>query len=204
MGSSDVYRELIQSLNVSNIIFTHEVLDKSQYLDFIDSFDCFINIAKGEGFSLCPREALALRIPCIISRNSAQITICDTGLVREVPSLIPEPATYWGLFGKNKIMGNFYTCDKEDVKAAMFDVYGNYSFYQQKAEAGPQWVSQYSWGNLKNKCLNLIKPKNVCLGNKNIITDEYLMTDSPKLYKKYKKAFRAEFSKRNVIFTKSK
>lgn len=187
-GSSGYYRELIESLGVSNVIFTHEVLNKEQYVEFMDSFDCFINISKGEGFSLCPREALALGIPCVLTGNSSQITICDSGLVRAVPSTILEPTNYWGMFGGQQV-GFFSTCDKEDVKVALRDVYANYSLYLDKAEAGPEWVSQYRWPNLRKKYLSLIKPKKIRRGDFNVITDDYLMTNSPTLYKKYIKAF---------------
>lgn len=184
-GSSQFYEDLIQSLGVSNILFTHDILNKEQYIEFIDSFDCFINIAKGEGFSLCPREALSLGIPCVLTSNSSQITICNSGLVRAVPSNILEPTNYCGLFG-GKQVGFFSTCLKEDVRAALRDVYANYSLYLNKAEAGPGWASQYRWPNLKKKYLNLIKPKKVYFGDSNVITNNYLMTNSQKLYKKYK------------------
>jgi glycosyltransferase involved in cell wall biosynthesis len=190
-GSAAFYEELIESLGVSNIIFTHDVLNKEQYVEFLDSFDCFINIAKGEGFSLCPREALALGIPCVLTSNSSQITICNSGLVRAVPSNILEPTNYWGMFGGQQV-GCFSTCYKEDVKAALRDVYTNYSVYLDKAKAGPEWASQYHWSNLKKKYLNLIKPKKIVHGEFNLITDDYLMTNSVKLYKKYKKAFKSK------------
>ncbi|MBA3815676.1 MAG: glycosyltransferase, partial [Parachlamydiaceae bacterium] len=183
-GNSNMYKELIKTLGVSNIIFTHKVLDKKNYIKFIDSFDCFINISKGEGFSLCPREALALGIPCVLTENSSQITICNSGLVRAVPSTILEPTDYWGLFGGQQV-GFFSNCTKEDVKIALRDVYTNYSSYLNKAKAGPKWTSQYRWINLKKKYLNLIKPKKVYLGDSNVITDEYLMTNSTNLYEKY-------------------
>lgn len=194
-GLSEVYKNLIESLGVNNIHFTHEVLNKEKYLDFMNSFDCFINISKGEGFSLCPREAMALGIPCILSRNSAQITLCDTGFVRVVPSLIPEPANYGDLFDYNTI-GNFFTCTKEDVKVALRDVYNHYQYYQNSAEVARVWVAQYEWVNLKKKYLSLIKPSRVILGEQNIITDDFLMTNSKKLCLKYKKAFK-KHKKRN-------
>jgi hypothetical protein len=36
------------------------------------------------------------------------------------------------------------------------------------------------------KYRNLVKPRSVILGNRNEITDDYLMTDSPALFNKYK------------------
>jgi len=48
----------------------------------------------GEGFSITPREALACGKPCILTNNTAQISICNTGAVRVVPSKILVPAFY--------------------------------------------------------------------------------------------------------------
>lgn len=195
-GNVKFYTELIKSLGVNNIHFTHQVLDHDDYIEFLDSFDCFINLSKGEGFSLCPREALALGIPCILTNNSAQTTICKTGFVRAVPSEISEPADYCGLFG-DRTIGNYFTASKEDVREALRDVYSNFDFYQKKAKEGSRWVKRYHWKKLKSRYMNLIKPKSVLLGHENKITDKYMMTTSPTLYKKYQKLFFARKNKRN-------
>ena len=50
-------------------------------------------------------------------------------------------------------------------------------------------VSQYSWNNLKYRYLNLVKPKKIILGDKNEVTDDYFMTNSKKLYRKYLRTF---------------
>ncbi len=190
-GMVEQCEALIELLGVSNIEFTHDVLTKSQYIEFLDSFDCFVNLSKGEGFSLCPREALALSIPCILTRNTAQITVCKSGLVKVVPSRILEPANdsplYNTLMGQQDI-GYMFNCSKDDAKAALREVYENYAYYQQKAKAGPNWVSQYHWKALKPKYLSLIKPKKIVLDKKNVIANDGLMTDSPSLYRKYKEA----------------
>lgn len=192
LNSRDTYgtfkegQNLIKSLGVSNIIWTHEVLEHAKYIDFIDSLDCYVNISKGEGFSICPREALALGMPCILTDNTAQKTICNSGLVKTVSSPIMEPALYGQVFNHQQV-GFFANCTLDDVKAALRDVYTHYDSYLHTAQAGPQWVKQYRWENLKKKYLNLIKPTIVLLGKDNKITDEYLMTNSKKLQKKYQK-----------------
>ena len=140
-------------------------------------------------FPIGPREALALGIPCILSNNSAQKTICRSGLIRSVPSDIPAPpptdCDWAGAFG-NEALGFYSDCSLEDVKNALRDVYNYYDIYLKQAKNGPEWVSQYSLQRIKNKYLNLIKPTCVILGNKNEITDDCLMTNSEKLYNKYK------------------
>lgn len=180
------WNELIQKYNSSNIYFNIGILDNSQYIENMASLDCYVNISKGEGFSVGPREALALGIPCILSNNSAQKTICRTGFVRSVLSEIPEPPSfeYTSCFG-NENIGTFSNCRLEDVKDALRDVYNYYNIYLKQAKMGSEWASQFSLQRLKAKYLNLIKPKLVILGNKNEITDDYLLTSSEKLYNKY-------------------
>jgi glycosyltransferase involved in cell wall biosynthesis len=177
-------QKLISSLKVKNVFLTQKNFDNLSYLSFVNEFDCYINLSKGEGFSLCPREALALGIPCILTNNSAQMTICDSGFVRAVPSDIYEPADYDGIFG-DQDLGFYRNCTIEDARSALRDVYNNYAYYLNLATQAREWVKQYRWKDLKPRYINLIKPKQVIFGDKNIITDEYLMTNSSKLYQKY-------------------
>jgi glycosyltransferase involved in cell wall biosynthesis len=182
-GMTGTVQKFIQSLGISNIRFTHRRLNKQSYLEFMSSFDCYVNIAKGEGFSIGPREALALEIPCILSDNTAQTSICKTGLVRAVPSLIEEPAFY-KIFG-NRPIGTYFNCQLEDVKMALRDVYNHYPLYQDKAKKGPEWVKSFRWNSLKSRYLNLIKPTTVLLGDVNEVTETYLMTNSVVLFRRY-------------------
>ena len=91
---SGSWEKLIQSYDCNNIFLSVGIMDNVQYIKNMASYDCYVNISKGEGFSIGPREALALGIPCILSNNSAQKTICHSGLVRSVPSNIPAPPPY--------------------------------------------------------------------------------------------------------------
>lgn len=182
-GERQKCQELIGSLNAKNIIFTSNVLNKQHYADLMGSFHCFVNISKGEGFSLCPREALTLGIPCILSSQTAQKTLCETGFVRAVPCPVEQPA-FETIYGQEQL-GHFYSCHIEDVRVALRDVYTHYSEYLEKAAKGKEWVRRYSWESLKNRYLNLIRPKSLLLGDQNSITEEYLMTNSSAFYEKY-------------------
>ena len=82
-------------------------------------------------------------------------------------------------------MGYVANCDKEDVKKAFLEMYANYDSYKGRAMEGRFWAKQYQWKTFKKRYLNIIKPKKVILGDRNIITDDYLMTDSKKLFQLY-------------------
>lgn len=177
-----IREELLKS-GVQNVHFTKLPLDSAAYLNFFKSLDCYVSLSRAEGFSIQPREAMALGIPAIVTDNTAQSTICKSGFVCSVASNILEPAVYtgWGTFGKR------FDCTIDDVASAFLDMFENYETYLAKTAEAREWVQKYEFKNLKKIYLNLIKPKNVILGDENKITEEYLMTTSQSLYDKYKK-----------------
>lgn len=176
-------KEEIAGLELQNVHFTALPLDNKAYLKFFKTLDCYVSLSKGEGFSIQPREAMALGIPAIVTDNTAQSTICRSGFVRAVVSETPEPATYnWG-----STYGKRFNCTLEDVAEAFLDIHENYNKYLKNAKEARAWASQYEYPKLKGLYLNLVKPKKIILGEENKITEEYLMTTSQSLYNKYKK-----------------
>ncbi len=155
LGNVEPFKELVRNLNISNVVFSTDALTQDKYIELMKSFDCYVNLSKGEGFSCCPREALALGIPCILSNNTAQKIICESGFVRSVSSKIKEPAVYGIEYYDSHDMGSHFNCDLADVKAALRDVYTNYERYFELASLGRKWVAQYSWQKLKLKYFKL-------------------------------------------------
>ncbi len=184
-GSEKIFEKLkalVKKLKVANVYITNDALPWNEYIEMMSSMDCYVNISQGEGFSITPRESLALGIPTIVTNNTAQKTICATNFVRSVPSNIQVPAFRRA---SNEQVGYQFNCRLEDVQAALRDVYKNYQNYLAKAHEGREWVKQYRWPDLRKKYLNLIKPKIIKLGKVNEVTDEYFMTNSKALYQKY-------------------
>ncbi len=176
--------EYINNNNIKNVNYAVKKLSPDLYIEALQKTDCFVYPSKGEGFSVQPREGMALGIPTIVTNNTAQKTICNSGLVECVESNIKKAAFYelWGEI----IIGNNFDCTVEDLANAMLKVYQNYDHYLEKSEAARAWATSYTYENLKEKYLNMIKPKKILLRDKNEITNDYLMTNSKELYEKYK------------------
>jgi glycosyltransferase involved in cell wall biosynthesis len=192
-GSGKIYdnlKQLIKQHKLSNVHLTNDALPWKDYIELMSSFDCYINISQGEGFSITPREALALGIPAIVTNNTAQKTICASHLVRAVPCPIKVPRKRRK---GDSTPGFQFNCTQKAVQNALTDVYNNYDSFLAKAHKGRAWVEQYRWPSLQKKYLNLVKPKNLKWGKNNIVTDDYLMTNSKKLYTKYQ-----SLSKQNI------
>ena len=174
-------KDEVRRRGLTNVILDTVAVSDEVYRKRFLGVDCYVNIATGEGFSIPPREAMALGIPTIVTDNTGQHTICKSDLVRVVPSniAIPPLYTFAGDFG------NQYQCTVQDVVAALRDVYDHYDTYLSNAPQARWWASQYQYQRLAPQYMALIKPKKVILGDENKILDDGVMTTSSTLVQKY-------------------
>lgn len=186
-GDEEAEKALVEEIvksNCSNIIYTELTFRRDAYLKVFKGIDCYVSLSKGEGFSIQPREAMALGIPVIVTNNTGQSTICKTGLVKVVESPLAEPARY---FGRPYKAGYRFNCTLDDAVAALLDVYQNYDKYLKNGSEARKWVSFYSYSNdyLKKLYKTLVSPKEIVLGNENKLEPDRLTVDSQELYEKY-------------------
>lgn len=174
--------ETFRKLNCSNIELDSRPLTQEEYFQWFSSLDAYVFPSQGEGFSITPREALALGIPCLLSTNSVHHTLFQSGFFISLKSEIKVPAKY-EVFGNQEI-GFFYDCSVEDLAAGMREIYDNYQQLLERAQSGREWVRQYLWPELKPYYLSLFKPQEIRTGE-NKIEKEYLQIKSPKLLQKY-------------------
>lgn len=183
-GMRESLQQEIGRLGLFNVTITSGPLPQKDYIQAFQSIDCYMNLSKGEGFSIQPREAMALGIPVIVSDNTSQHTIAESQLVKAVPAKIKEPAYYPHI---KQFCGSFYLFHIDEAADAMRDVYLHYEKYLAKGQEARNWAAQYDFAQLKKYYQNLIKPKQILFGDKNEITEEYLMTSSFPLFEKYRK-----------------
>jgi glycosyltransferase involved in cell wall biosynthesis len=181
-GTLGALRAHLKKLNVNNIHLSVGSLPWRDYVQFMNHIDCYVLLSRGEGFSITVREAMALGLPCIISDNTAHHTICQTGLVYPVPAPLRQPS-------KREFyqvdVGDNFGCRLKDARQALRYVYDHYPEQLQRAAERRAWVTQYTKQRLAPLYNNLVRPKQIILGDKNSITPYYLMTNSQKLYQKY-------------------
>jgi glycosyltransferase involved in cell wall biosynthesis len=168
---------------IKNIEIINQQLSENEYQKFMSDLNCYVTVSKGEGFSIGPREAMAVGIPTIVTNNTAQKTICDSGCVLPVKSEIKEKAHY-EIFRSH--VGHYYDCEVVDIRMALREVYDNYELYCKKAEVGVQWAEQYKFENLKKRFQTLVRPDKIMLGDEDKIEDGVIVTSSESLYAKYK------------------
>jgi len=185
---SPAYKEKIQKYldenQISNVVLTQECLSKKSYLHFLSNIDCYVSISHGEGFSIQPREAMALGIPTIVSNNTAQTTIAKSNLALSVDTPILLPAIYnWN---QEESYGNWSTCTEKDLADSLKEMTNNYSSYLKAQAQARAWAAQYDFSHLKPRYKTLLKPTKVELGDQNLILSDKIITTSPTLVEKFR------------------
>jgi glycosyltransferase involved in cell wall biosynthesis len=181
-GEDGLRQELVNYIeehNLENVEILCSLLNSTAYTLYLSSLDSYVVISKAEGYSITPREAMAMGIPCIVSDNTGHIPLCQSGLVKAVKSdiLTPQPVNADG--------AAVFDSRIEDVRQALREMYENYDAYLKKAKEGRTWVQRYSFSELKPLYLSLVKPDRVVLGTENKLEPGCLTTTSENLYKKY-------------------
>ena len=176
-----------KSLNCNNIELLTSPLSIKDYNQFMEDIDCYVFPSSGEGYSITPRETLALGKPCIVANNTAQTTICNSGFVIPLPATKKVQAIY-EIFG-TKPIGNYFDCNVDDLSKLMKEVANNYDKYLKIAQGGREWVKQALWSELKPTYLNLFKPTNIVFGETNLVSPTMFQTNNKPLFDKLKAIF---------------
>lgn len=180
---SEQLHKQIKDLGVNNIILTNHPYKNTEYRENFHKIDCYVSISQSEGFSIQPREAMALGIPCIVSDNTAQSTICKSGLVKTISCPTKEIAYYEHF---KDIFGFRYQVDFSATVSALKEMYLHYDQHLLHSEDLRKWASQYDYDRLKPLYHTLIKPKKILLEDHNSLENDILITNSKELYIKYK------------------
>jgi glycosyltransferase involved in cell wall biosynthesis len=185
-------QDFLRQSGVSNVFLTTNKLSRKDFIDMLKNSDCYISLSKGEGFSIIPREAMALGIPVIVTDNTGQSTIARSGWVKPVSSPIQVPAKYY-LSKKVLIEGVNYDFHIQDAVQAMQDVFNHHQKYLSVNADARAWAMKYAYTNkdLQDFYVRLFfDPKKCVLGHNDAIHKDYLEFDqnnaaSVNLYHKY-------------------
>ncbi len=182
----------ISKNKIKNIEFTQNCLNTKDYLELFESIDCYVSPSRGEGFSIQPREAMALGIPVIVSNNTAQKTICDSGLAYKISTEFTRPALRkWGKILEVPVQYGFeYDFKEERLVEALKNVYENYDSYLASSEKLRNWVKKYDYSEVCPLYKSLVKPDKIILSDSNGISINCLTTNDKELFEKYKKVLK--------------
>ncbi len=138
---------------VENIKIFGKTLTRKQYVNFLQSLDCYVLPSGGEGYSITPREALILGIPCILSKNSAHLDLLNVPGIK----FIESSGDIESSFDFKEFAGGFQADIKiEDLQKALIYVYENYENFKKAANINNAINLKISYESMQNDYLNLL------------------------------------------------
>jgi len=140
--------------NDSRIELAIKPVSDKTYLKFMCSLDAYILLSMGEGFSITPREAMALGLPVIVSDNTAHRTICESGLAHAVPTIAEIPGYYEAF---RKAHGSFFVPDAEVAAQQMREIFEHRNEIYIDAQQRRIWAAQYDTANLKEQYIKSVR-----------------------------------------------
>lgn len=113
--------ELIASLGDPRIGVTNVSLSESEKNSFLRGLDIYVNVSAGEGYSIGPREALALGKSLVVSDISGHADLSGVPGVTMIRAAGAAPAVYPEI--SNQSYGNQAVIDVPDIRRALRNAY---------------------------------------------------------------------------------
>jgi glycosyltransferase involved in cell wall biosynthesis len=141
-------KRLIDLLNASNIHLTCENLSVEAKNSLIESCDVFVNCACGEGYSIGPREALAVGKPLVLSSIGAHLPFVECPGTFMVPANRRQPARYPEI--DNRVFGHQYAVDVNDLANSLKQAhdYVESGAYLETRSARRDFAANYSFSRI--------------------------------------------------------
>ena len=120
LAFGDVYERvqaMVASAAVTNIHLVHNDLTTADKDRLIAGLDVYVNVSAGEGYSIGPREALALGKPLVLSRIPAHDELQGVPGVFPVEPIGYQPAAYPEI--DDRIMGRQALFDADSIAVAL-------------------------------------------------------------------------------------
>ncbi|WP_244099707.1 glycosyltransferase [Burkholderia ambifaria] len=122
IGSSfERVKKLVDSRKATNIVISCAALTDQEKNSLIEECDVFVNCSRGEGYSIGPREALALGKVLAITAVGGHNDLISTPGVFAIPATIAMPARYPEI--DNLVVGRQFAADIDDVSKALTDAF---------------------------------------------------------------------------------
>ena len=197
--SGERFDKYTQSLP-SNIVISEGVLPDEEIINLMSSFDTYIYVSQGEGYSITPRQAMACGLSVVLSAIPTHLDITDldeqTG-VFWVPATKEIDAVQPSL--NNCICGKMFDIETEQLVQILKHVYANRESINKKENivARQKAVKKYDISNQKFNYCQMVLPNAIRYAEYNRVCDDGIETNDMDLLLKYEQLIKHE--KRNIV-----
>lgn len=139
-------RDALGSEGDPDIVVVAEYLSDDDERKMLDDAHCYLAPSKGEGWGLCPHQAIAMGIPTILTDAAGHHEFAKYAIPLRWHY---EPALYdvWLGAGEHQACGQWWVPSADDLADRMLMVYEYYELATEEARKNAQRISHLTWEN---------------------------------------------------------
>ena len=138
--------------DIPNVTVYDKWMTETEEADLVRSCDLFVSASRGEGFGLMPLQAISAGVPVVLTNAHGHREFADLATHRVSTTSVPCENGFWGG------AGDWDEPNRDELAAAILDVYKNRDKYRRQAALTAPAVGSFNWGTAADQLLQIVKP----------------------------------------------
>ena len=138
--------------DIPNVTVYDKWMTETDEADLVRSCDLFVSASRGEGFGLMPLQAISAGVPVVLTNAHGHREFADLATHRISTTSVPCENGFWSG------AGDWDEPNRDELAAAILDVYKNRDKYRRQAALTAPAVGSFNWGTAADQLLQIVKP----------------------------------------------
>ena len=138
--------------DIPNVTVYDKWMTETDEADLVRSCDLFVSASRGEGFGLMPLQAISAGVPVVLTNAHGHREFADLATHRISTTSVPCQNGFWSG------AGDWDEPNRDELAAAILDVYKNRDKYRRQAALTAPAVGSFNWGTAADQLLQIVKP----------------------------------------------
>ena len=150
--STPADRAAPKEVDYPNVTVHKQWMSQDEEVAWVRSADLFVAASRGEGFGMMPLQAISAGIPTAVTDRRGQAEFAHLATHRLSAGLSDANGGHWAM------KGMWDEPNRDELKAAILDVYRNRETFRAQAVATAPLTAVFSWKASATRLLDIIKP----------------------------------------------
>ncbi|WP_445779270.1 glycosyltransferase family 4 protein [Shewanella sp.] len=138
--------------DIPNVTVYDKWMTETDEADLVRSCDLFVSASRGEGFGLMPLQAISAGVPVVLTNAHGHREFADLATHRISTTSVPCENGFWDG------AGDWDEPNRDELAAAILDVYENRGKYRRQAALTSFAVGAFNWHTAADQLLQIVKP----------------------------------------------
>ena len=138
--------------DIPNVTVYDKWMTETDEADLVRSCDLFVSASRGEGFGLMPLQAISAGVPVVLTNAHGHREFADLATHRISTTSVPCENGFWDG------AGDWDEPNRDELAAAILDVYENRGKYRRQAALTSFAVGAFNWDTAADQLLQAVKP----------------------------------------------